>query len=111
MFRELINLLKLFNLFSTFYKLINLLYAFYKLINLLSAFYKSINLLSAFYTGTVHVEVPQRMVHDALKRMDSIIQSENVDKNNITCEIVKESKVIGSAGGVILVTKTTTGIT
>lgn len=63
----------------------------------------------SFYTGTVHVEVPQRMVQDALKRMDEVITSERVNKNNVTCEIVKEAKVVGSAGGVILVTETTTG--
>jgi RNA 3'-terminal phosphate cyclase (ATP) len=63
----------------------------------------------SFYTGTVHVEVPQRMVHDALKRMEDTIVMERVNRNNVTCEIVKEAKVLGSAGGVILVTETTTG--
>jgi hypothetical protein len=44
---------------------------------------------SAFYTGTVHVEVPQRMVHDALKRMEETIVTERVNRNNVTCEIIK----------------------
>jgi len=65
--------------------------------------------LTSFFSGTVSVEVPQRIVHDALKRMEEIIKTEKVKKQNIICEIVKESKALGSSAGLLIVTETTTG--
>lgn len=70
----------------------------------------------AFHSGTVPVEVPQRMVQDALKRMDNITGTgDNIEEINrfprekFSCEIVKETKALGSASGITVLVETDTG--